>query len=74
MSFGRGGKVTTAFRAGATADGVAVVRAGKIVASGTVGGKDFALARYTSSGKLDGSFGRGGKIVTDFSSLWARSR
>jgi uncharacterized delta-60 repeat protein len=74
LSFGRGGKVTTAFRAGATADGVAVVRAGKIVASGTVGGKDFALARYTSSGKLDGSFGRGGKIVTDFSSLWARSR
>jgi uncharacterized delta-60 repeat protein len=74
LSFGRSGKVTTAFRAGATADGVAVVGAGKIVASGTVGGKDFALARYTSSGKLDGSFGSGGKIVTDFGSVWARRR
>jgi uncharacterized delta-60 repeat protein len=74
LSFGRGGKITTAFRAGATADGVAVVGARKIVASGTVGGKDFALARYTSSGKLDGSFGNDGKIVTDFSSVWARRR
>jgi uncharacterized delta-60 repeat protein len=74
LSFGRGGKVTTAFRAGATADGVAVVGAGKIVASGTVGGKDFALARYTSSGKLDGSFGKGGKVVTDFSSAWPSRR
>lgn len=74
LSFGRGGKVMTAFRDGATADGVAVVRAGKIVASGTVGGKDFALARYTGSGKLDGSFGKGGKVVTDFSSIWAKRR
>jgi uncharacterized delta-60 repeat protein len=74
LSFGRGGKVTTAFRAGATADGVVVVGAGKIVASGTVGGKDFALARYTSSGKLDGSFGKGGKVVTDFSSAWPSRR
>ncbi len=73
-SFGRGGKVTTAFRDGATADGVAVVRAGKIVASGTVGGKDFALARYTSSGKLDGSFGKDGRLVTDFTSAWPSRR
>jgi uncharacterized delta-60 repeat protein len=74
LSFGRGGKVLTAFRAGATADGVAVVRGGKLVASGTVGGKDFALARYTSKGKLEGGFGKGGKVVTDFSAAWRVAR
>ena len=73
-SFGRSGKVRTDFHAIATANGVAVRPYGKIVVAGTVGSyprRDFALARYTSSGRLDGSFGQGGKVLTDFGSLWA---
>jgi uncharacterized delta-60 repeat protein len=68
-SFGRGGKVLTDFHAGARAIAVVVGASGKIVAAGTVRAEDFALARYTSSGRLDGSFGRGGKVVTDFELL-----
>jgi hypothetical protein len=58
----------------ATANGVVVRTDGKIVAAGTVGTspwRDFALARYTNSGRLDGTFGSGGKVVTDFGSFWA---
>jgi uncharacterized delta-60 repeat protein len=69
-NFGRGGKVLTDFHAGATANALVVQAAGKIVAAGSVGGKDFAVARYTRSGRLDGSFGQSGKVITDFSSLW----
>jgi uncharacterized delta-60 repeat protein len=35
--------------------------------SGTV--QSFALARYTSSGSLDTTFGAGGKVTTDFAGL-----
>jgi uncharacterized delta-60 repeat protein len=63
-SFGRSGKVFTDFGAGAIAVAVVVQPDGKIAAAGTVE-RDFALARYTSSGKLDGSFGRGGEVRTD---------
>jgi uncharacterized delta-60 repeat protein len=73
-SFGRDGRVRTDFHAGATANGVVVRTDGKIVAAGGVGTyprMDFALARYTSSGRLDGTFGSGGKVVTDFGSVWA---
>ena len=45
---------------------------GKIVAAGggsrTGAFADFALARYTTRGRLDASFGRGGKVLTDFGS------
>ena len=68
-SFGRGGKLLTDFHAGAKAVAVVVGANGKIVAAGTVRAEDFALARYTSGGRLDGSFGRGGKVVTDFELL-----
>lgn len=68
-SFGRGGKLLTDFHAGARAVAVVVGAKGKIAAAGTVRAEDFALARYTSSGRLDGSFGRGGKVVTDFELL-----
>jgi uncharacterized delta-60 repeat protein len=73
-TFGRDGKVRTDFHARATANAVVVRAEGKIIAAGTVGAspwRDFALARYTSSGSLDGSFGSGGKEPTDFGSLWA---
>jgi uncharacterized delta-60 repeat protein len=73
-TFGRDGRVRTDFHARAMANGVVVRTDGKIVAAGTVGTspwRDFALARYTDSGKLDGSFGSRGKVLTDFGSVWA---
>ena len=50
------------------AEAVAVQADGKIVVAGFSGGyagTRFALARYTTSGKLDASFGAGGKVLTD---------
>ena len=73
-SFGKNGKARTAFQGLASADAVVVRADGKIAVAGTVGSspfRDFALARYTSDGRLDGSFGHGGKVLTDFGSLWA---
>jgi uncharacterized delta-60 repeat protein len=68
-SFGAGGTVTTDFAGGGdTAASVAVQTDGKIVAAGsaTISGVDFALARYTSNGTLDATFGAGGTVTTDF--------
>jgi uncharacterized delta-60 repeat protein len=69
--FGSGGKVTTHFGDGRNIgqavllqpDGHIVVAGG---APGVNGASDFALARYSSSGVLDPSFGRGGLVLTDF--------
>ena len=72
--FGRGGRVPTEFHASATANAVVVRADGKIVVAGTIGGRDFVLARYTSSGRLDVTFGAGGKVLTDFGSVWAHRR
>jgi uncharacterized delta-60 repeat protein len=63
------GKTTTAF--GSTIDkafSVALQEDGKIVAAGyaDIVDWDFALARYDTAGYLDGTFGLGGKILTDF--------
>jgi uncharacterized delta-60 repeat protein len=72
-SFGRNGKVRTDFHPGGFGSDVVVRPDRKIVVAGTVGTsprRDFALARYTSSGRLDSSFGRGGRVMTDFGSLW----
>jgi uncharacterized delta-60 repeat protein len=77
-SFGSGGKVLTNFTdSGSTSSSevayaVAVQKDGKILAAGFSDtdnnfGFDFALARYSADGSLDTSFGRGGKVVTDFS-------
>ena len=69
----------------ATAKAVTVQPDGKIVAGGMRGGAgytddpaesaDFALARYQTNGRLDPSFGKGGRVTTDFGSssdwLWA---
>jgi uncharacterized delta-60 repeat protein len=73
-SFGRGGKLLTAFPfpLKAVANAVVVSADAKIVVAGTGGGHDFALARYSSSGRLDGSFGSGGKVLTDFGSVCPR--
>ena len=71
-SFGSGGKVATDFSPDTdTAFAVTVQSNGRIVAAGRgLNGttNDFALARYTSNGTLDASFGTGGKLFTPFGS------
>ncbi len=73
--FGNGGVVTTNFGHGSYASSLALQPDGKIVAAGTVfvdfssddsSNTDFALARYNPDGTLDGSFGVGGRVTTDF--------
>jgi uncharacterized delta-60 repeat protein len=69
-SFGNGGSVMTTF-AGVAQTGVADMAQqadGKLVAAGSeyTGTRyGFALARYTSTGALDATFGTGGKVITN---------
>jgi uncharacterized delta-60 repeat protein len=65
-AFGNGGRVITTFTSGADdLYDLAIQLDGKIVAAG-VALNDFGLARYLSNGRLDRSFGDGGRVVTDF--------
>ncbi len=70
VSFGQGGKVITGFGHGdAVATGLAVLPDGSIVVGGYASNgsnSDFALARYTVSGRLDTTFGNVGRVTTDF--------
>jgi uncharacterized delta-60 repeat protein len=67
-SFGRGGKVTTAFGSDYNEAWALVQQPdGKLVAAGvSFNGSDyvFSLARYKRNGSLDPSFGTGGKVTT----------
>jgi len=78
-AFGSGGKVTTDFGGDDDAVSVAIQSDGKIVAVGgtcrnsalgctimTGSGYDYAIARYNTNGTLDGGFGSGGQVITDF--------
>jgi uncharacterized delta-60 repeat protein len=72
-SFGAGGLVTTAITSSDTVDAVALQPATpgpEIVTAGSgfnpSTGNDFALARYTTTGALDASFGHGGSLTTNF--------
>jgi uncharacterized delta-60 repeat protein len=77
--FGDGGMVSTRFaRAFSIPFAVAVQPDEKIVAAGyataslipsDLAPSDFALARYLPDGRLDPSFGDGGRVQTDFSPL-----
>jgi uncharacterized delta-60 repeat protein len=74
-TFGDGGKLVTA--PGIRARGVALQPDGKILLAGQAGGAtdpdtgatdhDFALARYTSDGSIDPTFGTNGVATTSFS-------
>jgi uncharacterized delta-60 repeat protein len=65
-SFGSSGLVTTSFAVGdAWGNALAIQANGQIVAGGSAGGR-FALARYTTDGSLDSSFGSGGRLTTWF--------
>ncbi len=75
QSFGAGGKVVTGFvrrpshePSSSLAEAVAIQKNGKLLVAGLGAGYDFALARYTTGGRLDRSFGSGGKVLTDFGS------
>lgn len=76
-SFGTGGVRSTDF--GGTYDwgyAAAVQPDGRIVAAGVSNGAgtyDFALTRYQADGSVDPTFGRDGKVTTDFASSfdWA---
>jgi uncharacterized delta-60 repeat protein len=71
-NFGSGGKVTTGFGAGTDDRAYAVVtQQGKYVVAGATrdpatGNHAFAVARYNAYGKLDTTFGVGGKVKTSF--------
>jgi uncharacterized delta-60 repeat protein len=80
-SFGKNGVVTTGFagRSCVNAVSAAIDRKGRIIAAGRVtncasGGdaSDFALARYEPNGKLDPTFGSGGRLTTGFAH-WPRA-
>jgi uncharacterized delta-60 repeat protein len=70
LTFGRDGKVTTGFAAGAFANAVAVQADGKILAVGAAnlasGDLLFALARYRPNGTLDPTFSGDGRVTTAF--------
>jgi uncharacterized delta-60 repeat protein len=78
-SFGSAGTVITKVGSGTStgANGVAVQSDGKIVLAGEAGfkpGAEFALARYTSNGSLDTTFGSKGIVNTQLGSsdcAWA---
>src|SRR5262245_24783792 len=64
LTFGSGGKVLTSL--GGTDDRgycVTMQSDGKIVVAGH-SDSDIAVARFTSTGSLDASFGSGGKVIT----------
>ena len=66
-TFGTAGIVTTAIGSGATINAVALDASNNIVVAGSAtvsGNPNFALARYTSGGTLDGTFGTGGIVTT----------
>lgn len=69
-SFGESGIVMTNFTRGHDAVRDVLIQVdGKIVAAGRARGAAgrFALARYRSDGTLDPTFGRGGRVLTNFS-------
>lgn len=64
-SFGTGGRATT----GAEATALELQGDGRILAIGSVFSAtqaDFAVARLTAAGQPDETFGRGGRVTTDF--------
>lgn len=72
-AFGNNGVVTTDFSGYAdVAKSIAIQTGGKIILAGKTmnagGTSDFAMARYSSTGAVDQSFGTDGKVVLDFNS------
>lgn len=74
--FGSGGKVVSDFGHGEEAFALALQPDGKIVVAGGSAsvGSDLVLARYDADGRLDASFGTGGKVTGDLGGTDAASR
>ncbi len=68
-SFGGSGKIITDFGDADGGNAVAIQADGRIVAAGSTGFGDFALARYNPDGSLDAGFGGDGKVTTTFGSF-----
>lgn len=66
-SFGRKGKVTTTFGGDDQASGLALQNDGKIVLVGSsyTTASRIAMARYERDGRLDRSFGKNGRVISD---------
>lgn len=65
-AFATGGAFTSVFgTSGASLNAVALQPDGTIIAAGSAGG-NFVLAKFTSAGALDATFGAGGFVTTDF--------
>jgi uncharacterized delta-60 repeat protein len=62
--FGTGGRVITDLGGSDIFTGLVIQGDRKIVAAG--GAKDFAVTRYEPDGSVDGGFGTGGTVTTDF--------
>lgn len=77
-TFSGDGKVITDFTNSTdTAYGVAIQPNGKIIVAGdstSSGTDDFALVRYNINGTLDVTFGKKGKVLTDFKSQFGTSQ
>jgi uncharacterized delta-60 repeat protein len=69
-SFGENGKVTTDINGFDDYAKAITLQENKIILAGYTGGfpnsVDFALVRYTADGRLDNSFGKNGRVTTDF--------
>ncbi len=78
QTFGTGGQVTTDLaRSTDIANAVAMQPDGKLIVVGTTyrnndySGEDFFVTRYNTNGSVDTTFGRAGKVRTDFPGLAA---
>ena len=69
--FGHGGLVRTAFPGQTNAFGIAVDGKGRALVVGSSGNR-FAVARYTTSGRLDRTFGSRGRVRRPFRA-WRRA-
>ena len=67
-TFGAGGIVVTHLSSNSAARALLLQPNGKLIVGGFVSSAngDFVLVRYNSNGSLDGSFGSGGVVATDF--------
>jgi len=76
-TFAGDGKGSAGFGGEDEANAVALQADGKLVLAGTknpLGGLDFAVARFTSTGTPDTSFGFDGEVTTDFGAFdWANA-
>ena len=70
LAFGAGGKVRTDFSGSSDWVSALAVHEGKIIAGGSGGNKDFAVARYDTNGSLDTSFSADGKQTVSFGTGW----